>query len=37
VPDAVEHVRRLIEQVFDRYGFQLGVAGVELPPPLGKR
>jgi hypothetical protein len=33
-PEAVEHVRRLLDQVFDRFGFQLGVSGIELLPPL---
>jgi hypothetical protein len=31
-PKAVEHVRRLLEQIFERYGVQLAVSGVE---PLG--
>jgi hypothetical protein len=35
-PEAVEHVRRLLDQVFERFGFQLGVSGLELLPPLSK-
>jgi hypothetical protein len=33
-PEAVEHVQRLLDQVFERYGFRLGVSGVELLAPL---
>jgi hypothetical protein len=33
-PEAVEHVRRLLDQIFGRYGFQFGVSGVELLGPL---
>jgi hypothetical protein len=29
-PEAVEHVRQVLEQVFETYGLQPGVAGVEV-------
>jgi hypothetical protein len=29
-PEAVEHVRQVLDQVFEQYGLQLGVSGVEI-------